>query len=275
MFQSHPVFDNESEIVRTGNSTCPVDLTYWQKRIDQVAGKTATGQSRMRIVWGQDWQKATMIVCGRRRLRYPFWRYEDAGEIQDIGIPRFYVEELVPRASLMADDRWANARFSTDPETGELLDVLGPCPEEGFYASAFCIAHHDEWCCDGAEIKNSEPCLGAYREPTERDIQRIQRALWNRDHASNEEVAPDESALKRQKAHIVEARDERRSRELRERLEDWTKTHAHTWTTLDPSVIKHGKYHWLSGHNKSGTPKQSEVINGHGSDSAANGAANA
>lgn len=254
MFKSHPVFDNEAEIVKTGNTPCPIDLKPWQDRLDKVVGKTATGRSRMRIVWGQDAAKARMIVCGRWRLTYPFWRFEENGEMQDIGIPRFYFEELASRDELMAGDRWEQARWVW--EDGERVDVLGPCPEDGFYSPAFCVAYHDEACCGGSGVKNSEPCLGAYREPNEVDLERVRRALWRRDHASNTEAAPDEAALAKQKADLIEARDERRRRELRERLEDWAKTHAHTWTTHDPSVIKHGKYHWLSGHSKSGTPSQ-------------------
>lgn len=253
MFTSHPVFDIEAEIVKAGNVPSPIDLSEWQARIDLVAGKTATGRSRMRIVWGQDVAKARMIVCGRWRLTYPFWRFEEGGQMHDIGIPRFYVEELASRAELMANDRWEQARWVW--EDGELIDVLGPCPEDGFYSPAFCIAHHDEHCCDGTGVKNSEPCLGAYREPNDTDIERLRRALWRRDHATNTEAAPTESDLAKQKADLLARRDERQRRELRERLEDWTKTHAHTWTTHDPSVIKHGKYHWMSGHSKSGTPQ--------------------
>lgn len=259
-FQSHAVFDSETEIIRAGNVPCPadVDLKVWQKRIDQVAGKTATGQSRLRIVWGQDTEATKMIVCGAWRLKYPFWRWEEGGVIRDIGMPRFYVEEHLPRAELMANGRWDSARYSFDNETGELMDVLGPCPEDGFYSSAFMIAYHDEHCCNGEEARNGEPCVGAYRPPRDIDIQRIQRALQRREKAANSEVAPTEQQLAKQQENIIEARDERRRRELRERLDDWAKTHAHTWTTHDPSVIQHGKYHFTGGHSKSGMSKNKE-----------------
>jgi len=260
IFQSHPVFDDEAEIIRAGNTRCPaaVNLKYWQSRIDQAAGKTATGQSRLRIVWGQDAETTRMIVCGEWRSKYPFYRIQDGEQIVDIGIPRFYVEEHIPRAELMSNDRWDNARYQWNNETLERMDVLGPCPEDGWYQTAFMIAYHDDKCCSGAEIKFGEPCLGGYRQPTESDIERIQKALRRREQASNSEVAPTPEQLEKQRQDMLEARDERRGRELRERLEDWTKTHAHTWTTHDPSVIQHGKYHWTSGHSKSGTPQTKE-----------------
>ena len=260
-FQSHAVYDNEAEIIRAGNTPCPasVDLKAWQKRIDQVAGKTATGQSRLRIVWGQDTKAAQMIVCGEWRLKYPFYRTQVGGRILDIGIPRFFVEEHIPRAELMEAGRWDSARYQWDGESGALIDVLGPCPDE-FYSKAFMVAHHDELCCNGEELVKGEPCLGAYRPPTDADIDRIQKALQKREKAANSEVAPSPELLEKRRQDTIEARDQRRQRELRERLEDWTKTHAHTWTTHDPTVISHGKYHWTSGHSKSGAPKH-EVSN--------------
>jgi len=260
IFQSHPVYDIEAEIIRAGNTPCPaaVNLKYWQSRIDQVAGKTVTGQSRLRIVWGQDRESTRMIVCGEWRSKYPFYRFQDGERIVDIGIPRFYVEEHIPREELMKNGRWDNARFQWDGESLSMMDVLGPCPADGWYQAAFMIAHHDEQCCGGAEVENGEPCLGGYRQPTESDIERIQKALQRRDKAENSEIAPTPEQLEKRRQDILEARDERRGRELRERLDDWTKTHAHTWTTHDPTVISHGKYHWMSGHSKSGTPKTKE-----------------
>lgn len=260
IFQSHPVYDIETEIIRAGNTPCPaaVNLKYWQSRIDQVAGKTVTGQSRLRIVWGQDRESTRMIVCGEWRSKYPFYRFQDGERIVDIGIPRFYVEEHIPREELMKNGRWDNARFQWDGESLSMMDVLGPCPADGWYQAAFMIAHHDEQCCGGAEVKDGEPCLGGYRQPTESDIERIQKALQRRDKAENSEVAPTPEQLEKRRQDILEARDEQRRRELRERLEDWTKTHAHTWTTHDPSVIQHGKYHFTGGHSKSGMPNNKE-----------------
>lgn len=260
-FQSHAVYDNEAEIIRAGNTPCPadVDLKYWQRRIDQVAGKSATGQSHLRIIWGQDTEVARMIVCGDWKLKYPFWRVQDGSHLREIGIPRFIIEEHIPASELMVNGRWDNARYSWDAESGALIDVLGPLLDGGFYSKAFVVAHHDEMCCNGEEIVKGEPCLGAYRLPAETDIARIQRALQRREAASNSEVAPSPEYLEKQRLDMLEKQDERRKTNLRERLDDWTKTHAHTWTTDDPSVITHGKYHWMSGHSKSGTPKESNA----------------
>src|SRR5690349_11349424 len=85
---SHPGFDIEDEIVKAGNRPSPVDLKPWQRRLDDIAGKTLENRSRLRIVWGQE---ATFFCVGRMRHKYPFFRYEQDGEIRDIGTPRFYV----------------------------------------------------------------------------------------------------------------------------------------------------------------------------------------
>lgn len=250
----HPVYDDETAIVSAGNTPCPVDLKPWQARLDRMAGKTPSGLSNLRLVWGQDFEATKTIVCGAWRMRYPFYRFEDGGKIYDIGIPRFYVEELVPRANLMANGRWENARYYQDPETGKTIDVLGPCPETGFYEAVFAIAYHDVRCCGGAEVRDHEPCLGAYREPRDTDFDRIGRILQRRDRATEGQLNPSAADTAKRKEDMVNARDERRQAALREQIAGFLKTHAFTWFTDDPTVISHGKYHWVSGHNKSGSP---------------------
>src|SRR5262245_49127537 len=131
---SHPLFDIESAIVANRNQPSPVDLKPWQNRIDSIVGKTPDGKSRLRIVGGQH---GTTFSCGKTRRKYPFWRYEDAGEIVDIGIPRFYVEELHTNSELHHKDAWDNARYYYDEATRELIDVLGPVPQDGFYSALF------------------------------------------------------------------------------------------------------------------------------------------
>lgn len=255
----HPVYDNEAAIVDAGNTPCPVDLAVWQKQIDRMAGKTPSGLSNLRIVWGQDFNATKMISCGAWRMKYPFFRFEEAGQILDVGIPRFYVEELVPRETLMANGRWDRARYYHDPDSGELIDVLGPCPETGFYDTVFQVAYHDEACCDGREVKNHEPCLGAYRSPTDQDIDRIARILQRRDRATESDLNPSAAQSSRRYKAIISKQEAQVHSEMVDQINDFMKTHAFTWFTDDPTVIKHGKYHWTSGHNKSGSPSGKEI----------------
>src|SRR5262245_2074084 len=194
--QSHPLFDIEAAVVRAGNQPCPVDLTPWQDRLDRISGKTIDNKPRLRIVWGQDFEKASQLIMGRPRLKYYFWRYEEAGAIHDIGVPRFYLEELQPKARL-EQSGWNRCRFYVDPDTGEWQDVMGPIPEDGFYTCVFIIALHDHICCNGTGMQGKEQCLGAYRPPSDSDLQRVRRIIWNRDNSTSDERNPSASLIEK------------------------------------------------------------------------------
>ena len=249
---NHPLFDIERAIIANRNQPSPIDLKPYQRQLDALVGETVTGRSRLRIVWGQDFEGASAIICGRRALKYPFYRYEEGGSIHDIGIPRFYVEELHSNAELQRKDAWDKARYYFDEDSREMIDVLGPIPEEGFYTALFQIAHHDDLCCGGKEVVKGEPCLGAYREPDESDLLRVRRMKWRRDHASNDENAPSESLLRKRALDLTEKRDEKWRRNIREAIEDYARTRSHSWGTLDPAVYQHGRFHWAGSSAKSG-----------------------
>lgn len=219
-----------------------------------MAGKTPFGLSYLRIVWGQDFEATKMITCGAWRLRYPFYRDLDGTKIIETGIPRFYVEELVPRETLMADDRWQKARYVQDEETGQTIDVLGPCPEKGFYETVFQIAKHDMYCCDGREVRNHTPCLGLFREPREIDIDRIARMIQRRNQASRSEADGTSQWYGKQRQGEITDAQQKRHEELKTRMYEYLKPHQHRFTTFDPSVIANGKFHFLSAHNRSGSP---------------------
>jgi hypothetical protein len=268
--QSHSLFDVESAIVRAGNQPSPVDLTPWQKRIDLIVGRNVVNQPRLRIIWGQDiGGSAGQWICGERRAKYPFWRYEEAGQIKDIGSPRFYIEELHSNSELRKNDAWEKSRYYWDQVTGQTLDVLGPVPSNGFYSSVFCIAYHDELCCDNTGIINNEPCIGAYRPPSDSDIQRIQRMKFRRDHAEKQDVTPSDELIHKRSTDMATARDEYDRRRIRERIENEFKTHAWKFTTNDPSKLKWGKYSFVreGAHSKSGaTPEELQKWRGEKND---------
>lgn len=244
--KSHSIFDIEGQIVRTGNCPSPVDLKIWQERIDQIAGKTLTGKPRLRITWGQ---QSEMIVCGNRRSTYPFWRIEDGNEIRDIGIPRFFIEELHSHSELRKNDRWDKARYYWDGSTHELIDVLGPIPEDGFYTQVFMIAYHDDLCCSGRDVVKGEICLGAYRPPTDSDLKRIRLCKSRRDTASNDDVAPSQALIEKRTEEAVEKRDERWRSGIREVIDDFMSVHSWKFTEHDPTKLAHGRFHFLSDNN--------------------------
>lgn len=252
---SHPVFDLESEIVKAGNCPSPVDLAPWQQRLDDIAGKTVEGRSRLRIVWGQDENLASMICCGRRVHKYPFWYRED---LSTIGKPRFFVEELHNLSELNHGGAWERARYKRTAAGIVEEDVLGPIPEEGFYTSVFLIAHHDELCCAASGMVNGEICMGAYRPPADTDLQRIRRMKTNRDQASNDERKPSDARLAKRIEAATEARNEKWRAATREVIDDFMKNHAWRFTEDDPTALGWGRFHFTAGHSKSGLTKENE-----------------
>lgn len=240
---SHPAFDIEKLIVENGNVSSPVNLRIWQERIDNIVGKTVEGRSKLRIVWGQSFD-ATIWCLGRRRMHYPFWRVEENGEIQDIGTPRFYIEELHDLAELKAGDNWEKSRWSW--EGGTPVDVLGPIPDEGFYSAVFTIAHHDDLCCGGAENIKGTACLGAYRPPTDSDLTRIRRMLFRRNNATQTENAPTPELISKWNREMGEKRDERFKTELHERVMNWVAVHGHRITdSMNYKQLSRGKFKFM------------------------------
>lgn len=248
-FQSHPVYDREDAIVKTGNTPSPVDLALWQERINGIVGLTVSNQPRIRIVWGQDLQKARHLIDGRWRATYPFYRYQAGDEIHDIGTPRFFVEELHEVSELGAADNWERARYLRHPETGMVeMDVLGPLPVDGYYTLLFQIAHHDGLCCGGAGHVKGVRCDGGFRPPSELDLRRIRRMHQRREQASRDESAPSPELVAKRTADAITQRDEDRRLHVRAAIDDFMKSHGWRFTEADAGRLAHGRFHFLSGN---------------------------
>ena len=272
--ESHPFFDasaeriaDESRPAWDRNYPCPLDLRPVQKELDRLTGRTATGQARLKVVWGMS-PDDVMWVEGRWMRQHPHWRGENyrerfnpatglvevRREFYEIGVPRFYVMELHERSELLADDNWQQARYEW--RDGVLVDVLGPLPADGFYTDLFTVAYHDHLCCDGREHVQGVPCLGLYRPPGEPDYERIRRILRRRDQATPDELNPSPEMVGKRARELAAAREERFRTEIRERVRNSLEPHAHTFITTDESVIRNGQYHWTNGHSKSGLKKK-------------------
>ncbi len=250
--RSHPLFDVEDAIIRNRNQPIPVDLRPFQQRINGIVGLALDGKQILRIAWGQSYEQTGMVCFGRIRLKYPFYRYAEAGEIRDIGIPRFFVEQLHTNAELNYRETWEKARYSWLDGVGN-VDVLGPIPEAGFYTALFQIAYHDSLCCHGQEYAKGEMCLGAYREPNDSDLERIGRMYQRREAASNDEMAPSPELIRKRTVGALERRDERWRQGIRDVIDDYMRAHAWKFSEMDPGRLLWGRYHFLGGgHTKSG-----------------------
>lgn len=179
------------------NNPAPDIDPLLQQQLNEIGGLMLDGRPKLRLVWGQDPQ-TSIFWEGRQRLRYLLattrefvgWKaYELTGvkifpptpqppkssalivekfyEEEDIGIPRWYVEQIIPGEFLV--DGWEKMRY--DMEEGQLIDSLGPPPPEGDYEEAFyMIADHSK-CCPNNNFKIG--CKGDYREPQQYDIEYV------------------------------------------------------------------------------------------------------
>jgi hypothetical protein len=249
MHRSHPFFDNEALWAKE-NVPPPADLTFFQKRLDRLAGKTPDGLSKIRVVWGQDFETTKILACGEWRMRYAAWRWQDGASLREVGRPRFVVEQLHTRDELCRKDAWEDARYSW--ADGVRVDVLGPVPERGYYSELFTVAFHDSFCCDGREAVGGEPCLGGYREPNDADFERVARMIRRRDDAARSEALPTAEKVYRDADYARERAEERRRERIRERINDFVKTHSHTWVSHSDKLARHGRFQFVRGTSKSG-----------------------
>lgn len=192
----------------TGNNSQPFVPKEIQAQLTLIGGTVLDGRPRLRLVWGQS-KEASIFWKGRQRLRYLYeWRRELVGykaidplgreptrffepsvelppfrkgilleplyEDVDIGIPRFYIEQLMP-AELLCQD-WDKLRYDVDGETGKIEDSLGPPPVHGEYQEGFyMIADHSQCCPDNMFRPG---CYGSFRAPQQYDVEYV-RWLWH------------------------------------------------------------------------------------------------
>lgn len=241
----------------------PVSTKWFQEELDKICGRNSAGLSILRIVWGCDHERTSQFVFGEYRLRYRFFskRFVN-GDILDLGVPRYFLEELNEPGQ--ARESWERQRYHTT-EDHEILDCLGPYPEKGYYTHCWTIAQHEGGdlekgpCCDRIWTAARRPCWGHYREPAEIDLTRVRRG-WRRQLEHRRE-RPDEvlpvNVL--QEAHAASFQSYKKWMDgVKDKtgamIDDFMKTHAFSFTTDNPKVHKWGRYHFLGPkHSKSGS----------------------
>lgn len=254
-FSSHPIYDDEKEIIKAGNTPSPVNLRLFQRQINRIVGQSVDGKPLLRIAWGQDEERMKIISFGQWRMQHPFYQRADGSTI---GVPRFYIQQLHTNAELHAGDNWEKARWTWIDD--KKVDVLGPVPEQGFYSSLYHISYHDERCCAGRGVmmhpeEGIVQCHGGYRPPEQQDLEKIHRMYMQREQASNDVMAPSADLISKRAAEAKEKRDEKWRQGIRGEIDDFFNTHQHRFVTHDPTVLSHGKFHFMGGHTRSGITK--------------------
>lgn len=174
--------------------TPPVfDVAAYQKKINAIFGLSPTGHEIVRLVWAPDikkcysrfytsWAPDGTGVNDELRAKYRYATIAipgTANDIIDVPPPRWIIEDREDPGQFAAT--WEAGRWSQGRE------IRPPAPTEGYYAELFKIAKHNGTCCK--ETPRQFVCWGEYREPDEKDLERLKRAKYLRD--KDEEFALD------------------------------------------------------------------------------------
>ena len=228
-----------------GNFPPPLDqvaIVRFQKQINKVCGLSATGKPNVRLIWPADPREdiSMTVVDGEPRARYCIYSHEYQCEKQADGIVavELVTVDIVPQ-------RWIVEEFNESTST---------------YTHLFTVGHHDERCCDGSESIESQLCYGLYREPEQRDLDYLQRLVKQREQYWR--VNPDEAMSYGEMQDWlsrIRTMKEHADRVVKQRYKDSIVSGLAPMRPRlfsdDPTVNKWGAYHFMGGHNKSGTPK--------------------
>jgi hypothetical protein len=231
-----------------------VNRRKFQRRLDRITGRTPSGQSAIRLVWGWD-SEARVWYRGEWRARYRFHTVNlPSGDQVDLAVPRWFLEELVEPAQYK--DQWNALRY--DWSGVEPVDITGPPPERGWYVPATMIAAHTGSCCLDVWAVQRRQCWGNYKTPGDEELALIEKAVRMREQAKMHN-RPDEPMSREvleecQKIQFEKKRQYEDDMAYTYKLiaEGFMKTMGPLITTDDPTVHKWGTRHFLSGHSKSG-----------------------
>lgn len=214
----------------------------FQKQINAICGLALNGRPNVRLIWPADPDQSVSmhIVHGEPRARYCIYSQEYECQSVTPG-------GLVKVETVMVDitpPRWMIEEYA------EMTDS---------YVHLRTLAFHDDRCCNGSESVNGQLCHGLYREPERCDLEDLQRRVKERE-AFGERVQADQPLTRRETDAALS-----RLRKWRERWEQGVKQkykdamidgfmpQAPRLFSDDESVRRWGKYHFLSGHTKSGS----------------------
>lgn len=250
------ILDNPSSWAQHIPAPSDVNLKKFQRRLDRITGRTPSGRSRVRLVWGWG-SEARVWHRGEWRARYRFHTVHlPSGDQVDLAVPRWFLEELVEPAQYR--DQWNELRY--DWSGPEPVDITGPPPEGGWYVPLALVAAHKDGkrCCLEEWAANRRQCWGNYKTPGDSELEMIERAVRLRDQAKqfnrpdepmSEEALEDCRKVQFEKKQKYE---EDQAYHYKMIVEGFMHTMGDLITSDDPTVHKWGTRHFLSGHSKSG-----------------------
>lgn len=245
----HPVFDKWPV---TENYPCPISksrLKLYQRQIDRIAGKASNGKSNVRVIWASDPAVAMHIINGEPKARYGIRtdQYETTRTDPESGleIVEFIDVDICPPRFLFEQYHTPEeAAFNpASPQIGS--------DDAGFYTHLFTVAYHDETCCDGREAFGDTLCFGAYQEPSETHLQRLQQSIRLRDQEGQYRMIGQRLSEQELQADLLHTKTWRKKRDADleqgyyEAALDALKLHG--WRASNTDGGKRSKYHFLQG----------------------------
>lgn len=158
------------------------DIAKFQKQINKILGLTENGLPVCRLVWAADIKKTyikkyckwegLLGVETELHAKYRFARIKIPNTTDtyiDIPPPRWIIEE---------HNSYGQGAASSEKARWDKFgkELIPPPALEGYYSELFTIAEHTETCCNDKLV-----CWGTYRLPSQKDLNRLQRAKNLRD----------------------------------------------------------------------------------------------
>lgn len=187
-----------------------VDLAKFQGHLDEIVGVDPDGTKRWRVIWGmngdasREWDRYARAWIPRYRSKSYLSPVVNpaTGIIEQrtefIGVPRYFVEALVPRFNPDSLPERAGVDsvrvIDRDPETGQQIEIEtdGQAYSErrvdgADYVTMMAICQHDikrdkdGWrACCLRQVQAGMPCYGRYRPPDQVDLDTLREDFHNR-----------------------------------------------------------------------------------------------
>jgi hypothetical protein len=165
----------------------------YQRKLDKIAG-TRRGRPVVRLIWAgdkncfskfyDDWDDHGLGIHSEIRAKYKYAviRVPGTADSFDVPPPRWIFEERhepEQYAASWEQARWVYVTKGDGTEDKRRVERRPPPPNE-YYDHLWTVAKHDDYCCQTAQM-NKKVCWGLYRQPDERDLDVIRRAIQDRD----------------------------------------------------------------------------------------------
>jgi hypothetical protein len=253
----HHLYDNPLRWCSPGIWEPPTfNARKFQKKLNRICG-TSDGKPIVRLVWA--WQSREFFhtefdslgkpTKGEHRAKYRFITVTlPNGDEVDISVPRWILEQRFEPGQYW--ESWQRTRYIYDPLIGRHVDKRGEPPADGWYGYLRTIAEHDpdNACCDRAWRDHRRRCWGYYREPGEKDLDILRRAIALRDadpykHSPHEPL-PEYALDELQRLAYAEAQEvkEENAQINHDGWASWLAQHGWRAFEDNPKTLAWGKY---------------------------------